>query len=57
MRGMAQFFDYYVFQTNGDPLALLAPGVRGLMGAPGPKRVGADCGGPRTVLNERKGPN
>jgi hypothetical protein len=33
------FFDYYVFQTNGDPLAHLAPGVRGLMGAPGPERL------------------
>jgi Cupin-like domain len=32
------FFDYYVFQTNGDPLAHLAPGARGLMGAPGPER-------------------
>jgi hypothetical protein len=33
------FFDYYVFQTNGDPLAHLAPGVRGLMGVPGPERL------------------
>lgn len=33
------FFDYYVFQTNGDPLAHLPPGARGLMGAPGPERL------------------
>ena len=33
------FFDFYVFQTNGDPLAHLAPGVRGLMGVPGPERL------------------
>jgi hypothetical protein len=33
------FFDYYVFQTNGDPLAHMAPGVRGLMGVPDPERV------------------
>ena len=33
------FFDYYVFQTNGDPLEHLAPGLRGLMGAPGPGRL------------------
>ena len=33
------FFDYYVFQTNGDPLAHLAPPVRGLMGVPGPERL------------------
>jgi hypothetical protein len=33
------FFDYYVFQINGDPLAHLAPGVRGLMGAHGPERL------------------
>jgi hypothetical protein len=33
------FFDYYVFQTHGDPLAHLAPGARGLMGAPSPERL------------------
>ena len=33
------FFDYYVFQTNGDPLAHRPPGVRGLMGAPRPERL------------------
>jgi Cupin-like domain len=31
-------FDYYVFQTSGDPLAHLAPTLRGLMGAPGPEQ-------------------
>ena len=28
-------FDYYVFQTSGDPLGHLAPENRGLMGARG----------------------
>lgn len=32
------FFDYYVFQTQGDPLAHLAPQMRGLMGAPAAER-------------------
>jgi hypothetical protein len=32
------FFDYYVFQTNGDPLAHLAPTLRGLMGTPRPEQ-------------------
>jgi Cupin-like domain len=30
-------FDYYVFQTSGDPLLHLAPALRGLMGAPTPE--------------------
>ena len=30
-------FDYYVFQTSGDPLAHLDPGMRGLMGGSGPE--------------------
>jgi len=29
-------FDYYVFQTSGDPFAHLPPDLRGLMGAHGP---------------------
>ena len=33
------FFDYYVFQTDGDPLAHMAPDVRGLMGVPDPERT------------------
>jgi hypothetical protein len=32
------FFDYYVFQTDGDPLAHLAPNMRGLMGVSGPEQ-------------------
>jgi hypothetical protein len=31
-------FDYYVFGTSGDPLAHLAPALRGLMGAPDPEQ-------------------
>ena len=33
------FFDYHVFQTSGDPLAHMAPDVRGLMGVPEPERT------------------
>jgi hypothetical protein len=33
-------FDYYVFQTHGDPLAHLARKMRGLMGATGPEQFG-----------------
>jgi hypothetical protein len=33
-------FDYYVFQTHGDPLAHLTPRMRGLMGASGPEQFG-----------------
>jgi hypothetical protein len=32
-------FDYYVFQTSGDPLAHLPPAMRGLMGARGPEQL------------------
>jgi hypothetical protein len=32
-------FNYYVFQTNGDPLAHLPPTMRGLMGARGPEQL------------------
>jgi hypothetical protein len=32
-------FDYYVFQTNGDPLSHLPPEHRGLMAARGPESL------------------
>jgi hypothetical protein len=32
-------FDYYVFQTSGDPLAHLPPTMRGLMGARNPEQL------------------
>jgi hypothetical protein len=32
-------FDYYVFQTSGDPLAHLPPAMRGLMGAHSPEQL------------------
>jgi hypothetical protein len=32
-------FDYYVFQTSGDPLAHLPPTLRGLMGARSPEQL------------------
>lgn len=34
-------FDYYVFQTSGDPLGHLAPGFRGLMGERGEQALQA----------------